>query len=68
MLLLLRSARHTGYGPVVLGVAGMALILVGRAISPLNTWPLLAGVLLFVSSSFLKRSPWATSTYPSRVS
>ena len=48
--------------------AGIALILIERAVLPMGTWPRLAGVLLVLSGSLLSSSSWTTPTRPSRAS
>jgi len=53
LLLLLRKARRKGYGPFLLGLAGIAVILGGRSQFPAERWLLLLGMSLMFSSSLL---------------
>jgi hypothetical protein len=70
LLLLLRGAPRKGYGPFLLSLAGIVVILGGRSLFPLERWLFLIGMsLMFLSSllnSFLversARRPWIGDT------
>jgi hypothetical protein len=53
LLVLLRRAPNSGYGPFVLGLIGLASILGGRSLFPQDRWLLFCGMALMVASSLV---------------
>jgi hypothetical protein len=51
LLLLLKRAPKKGYGPFLLGLTGVAVILGGRSLLPQDRWLLFCGMALMVASS-----------------
>lgn len=51
LLLALRRAPQTGYGPFVLGMGGTLTVLAGRDYLPFAQWILITGVLLIAAGS-----------------
>jgi hypothetical protein len=52
LLLALRRAPRTGFGPFTLGTAGALIVLAGRHYTPFAVWILIAGILLIAAGSF----------------
>jgi len=53
LLLLLKRAPKNGYGPFLLSLAGIAVILGGRSLFPQERWILFCGMALMVSMSLV---------------
>jgi hypothetical protein len=53
LFMLYRKATQKGYLPLVLSVAGAAIILTGRSFFPLQTWLVIPGMALVISGSLL---------------
>jgi len=51
LLLALRRAPQTGYGPFALAMGGALTVLAGRHYAPLAGWILTAGILLIAAGS-----------------
>ena len=51
LLLALRRAPQTGYGPFALGMGGALTVLAGRHYLPFAGWILIAGILLIAAGS-----------------
>lgn len=51
LLLALRRAPQTGYGPFALGLGGALTVLAGRYYLPFAGWILIAGILLIAAGS-----------------
>lgn len=53
LLLLLKRAPQRGYGPFLLGLMGVAVVLGGRSQWPQERWLLLIGMALMITSSLV---------------
>lgn len=53
LLLLLKRAPKNGYGPLLLSLSGIAVIIGGRSLFPQERWILVCGMALMVATSLV---------------